>query len=328
MKKLNIYGLGGAGVNILNQIDIQSNLAGFPEASLIQIDSNKSNISKFTNPEVKTHLIPGIKGAGKVQKVAFRAAQPYLDKILSEDAPAENNIIISSISGGTGSPILALMVSEFQKRDVNFVVIGINGIVCYRSAKNTASTLNSLQGVCRVNKKPCVLDYYSNADSSEEQINNDILDNINGLAMLFSGDNSRLDNVDLHNFFDYTTVLEDVNPTLVHLHQRSTTEENFGELESELAEVGVITMASLYPEESEVIDTTNHSLYECYGILPEGISKVSDAKNLHFFTTVSDVNDAAMEVSNVVAKYQDIEDRINANTVMTGDTNDEGFAFD
>ena len=134
---LSVYACGGTAINISKLIqleDVQINL----------LDSSDSNLAGSTSKNV--FLLEKIDGAGKDRRVIydyFKNQPEVVEEILVRFKPSEQlNVVLCSITGGTGSMMGAYIAKELAKQGKNFVVVAINQ---HQSAKELENGLNSLK---------------------------------------------------------------------------------------------------------------------------------------------------------------------------------------
>jgi len=206
--KLNIYCCGGAGSNIgLNFIKYNNRKdPGFAELQTYFIDASRSNISSVI-PDEYVYLVDGLDGSGKRRDSNYASLSECSKEILHTFKPADVNIVLHSASGGSGSVLGPIIVSELLSRDEVVVVLTIGSTSSRIETDNTVKTLKSYEMISRKREHPVNVHYRENGNSlSRGTVDQEIQTAIVILAAIFSGANHELDSSDLKNFLNYTRV--------------------------------------------------------------------------------------------------------------------------
>ena len=134
-----IYATGGTGVNIGMQVaDLDTNIHF--------IDTSNSNLAKHRGENV--YLVEGMDGAGKDQSVTYNHFKGQAGDVLTKFKPSEHlNIVVTSLTGGSGAILGALIAKELITQDFNTVVIGVisrSSLVELRNARNALMTYKAM----------------------------------------------------------------------------------------------------------------------------------------------------------------------------------------
>lgn len=134
-----IYATGGTGVNIGMQVaDL--------DTSVHFIDTSNSNLAKHRGENV--YLVEGMDGAGKDQSVTYNHFKGQAGDVLTKFKPSEHlNIVVTSLTGGSGAILGALIAKELITQDFNTVVIGVisrSSLVELRNARNALMTYKAM----------------------------------------------------------------------------------------------------------------------------------------------------------------------------------------
>ena len=197
---LNIYCCGGTGVNIgkrINDLDF----------SVYFIDSSRSNIKDLNSDYV--FLVEDMDGAGKNRKITYEKFKEFAETILIKFKPSKAlNIVISSLSGGTGSVISPLITKKLIENGHSTIVIGIDSTNSAIEIENSVKTLKSYKSISNATGKPIALYYVEN--NVREEADKEVLDFINviGNILLNTQITEEFDLTDLHNFINYDNVTE------------------------------------------------------------------------------------------------------------------------
>lgn len=321
----NIYGCGGTGVNIIRQRDIvvDEGLVGFPKVNLIAVDTSTANIGGKTPDDITLELIPGVDGMGKSRKLALEECRPHVNKILSRNKPADFNLFIFSLSGGTGSVIGPLLMAECIKRKENVVAITVGNFTNIKETVNSRDTMATLQGISRkLESTVAISSYWLDEENTQDVVDGLIEEDIRALMILASGDNAGLDTRDISNWINYNNVIE-AAPQLVELSVYS------GKSTKDLTEgPGIISVASLYVDKDQPMVSIGQA-YDTYGILPEAMVNITkqEPSNYHYVLSIGNL----IENINVLAKRaesaQNSLKELSSTVVpvLDGDDDDDGF---
>lgn len=201
---LRIYACGGTGTNIITQI---------PNINIdpCYIDTSKSNLSEVD--EQLTFLTPDMDGGGKNRALVYEKFQHHVEDILVRFKPsAQLNVVISSLSGGSGSIIGPLVTKELISKGYNVIVIGVESQHSIKEMDNTVKALMTYQSFSNICKKPISLYYVKNTTRSEAD--QQAIRFINLLTLLVSKEHTaEFDTADLMNFINYTNVTDN-QPTV------------------------------------------------------------------------------------------------------------------
>lgn len=211
MTVMNLYCCGGTGINIGKKLLGMTNSPGFAEIVPYLIDTSKSN-DKGTDHalfENKIYRLEEADGNGKLRTNNYSSISDSINEILHYFKPSEDiNVFVHSASGGSGSVIGPLLVSELMSRDKNVIVLLVGGCNSRIETENTIKTIKSYDSISNKYNKPVACYYIENGQNgfSMNQVNECVMSYINSLAMAYSGKNERLDKSDLYNFINYNKV--------------------------------------------------------------------------------------------------------------------------
>lgn len=219
---LNIYCCGGTGVNIgkrINDLDF----------SVYFIDSSRSNLKDLNSEYV--FLVEDMDGAGKNRKITYEKFKEFAETILIKFKPSKAlNIVISSLSGGTGSVISPLITKKLIENGHSTIVIGIDSTNSAIEIENSVKTLKSYKSISNATGKPIALYYVEN--NVREEADKEVLDFINviGNILLNTQITEEFDLTDLHNFINYDNVTENdpdvgiltVSPNVEYVGEKNT----------------------------------------------------------------------------------------------------------
>lgn len=211
--KLMIYGCGGTGLNLLQDVIEHPNLPTQSPVDAVRIDLSNANERKEC--PLPNYSIPGT-GAGKDRALALEQARPHIDDILKSHLPGTTNVVLFSAAGGTGSVVGPLIIAELMRRGHPVVAFVVGSTLAGKHCKNTHKTLLTLQRQVNSNKVPLSIAYYENAENAgncdrkgtRPEVDDVIAKDIYRLSLLSSEAHRELDRSDFNNFLDYRKVTD------------------------------------------------------------------------------------------------------------------------
>lgn len=260
-----VYACGGAGLNIGSLLEQYrgGNELGFANLNISYVDTSMSNMRANIAQE-NCFIFEGIDGSGQKRTENHEQIAKNIKAILHKFKPSDLNIVISSASGGSGSVIAPLIVSELLANDQSTIVISIGSADTRLFAENTLNTIKSYESISRMRGKP-VVSYYveNNKNVSRSDVDKNVCQTVISLCMLYSRENRELDTRDLFNWinFDRATTFK---PSLASLEICKA---------SETIDVGnVITVATLAKNDSNTNFSTMPE-YQCVGYIPDAVGE-------------------------------------------------------
>lgn len=220
-KQVRIYGCGGAGIKLANKFDRNANFEHCADVQVAYVDSSAANLKALdSSPSVEdnAYLFPNCDGAGHKRDQNAEVIMANIAQVI-EKFPAASplNIIVGSLSGGTGSVVMPVMANEFLKDNIPFIVIGIVSNESLIAADNTIKTIRTFDNFARRNESPVVASFHNNGTNLHNgTVDKEITDVISSLCILASGAHPDLDSEDLRNWIQFSRVC-DVEPQLAAL---------------------------------------------------------------------------------------------------------------
>lgn len=206
--KMNLYCVGGAAFNIGSQFAKYAgrNDPGFAELSAFYIDASKSNIGSSI-PDEFIYLVDGLDGSGKRRDSNYVPLSECSKEVLHQFKPTDVNVVLHSASGGTGSTLGPILVSELLNRGETVIVLLVGSTSSKVEVENTIKTLKSYEMISRKRELPINVHYRENSSSmSRGSVDHDMQMAVMMIAAIFSGSNHELDSSDLKNFINYPRV--------------------------------------------------------------------------------------------------------------------------
>lgn len=208
-QSVTIYGCGGTGVDLVRQYItdpiMEDTLSQRAVERFAFFDTSLANLQGVEKS--KAFLVNGTNGGGSDRS---RNAQIIVDSVkpfLLDFKPSDLNIVVYSVSGGTGSVAGPAIVEELISRGESVVSIITVGVETVRGCENSYRTFLGLERLAEKHNKPVVFTYATmdaRRDTKEAYLYQ--LKCIGAISHLASGRNLRLDAADVENLFTYTNV--------------------------------------------------------------------------------------------------------------------------
>ena len=259
---VSIYGCGGMGVNLVSELQaISAPDAGFAAMATCFIDTSRSNLLAKKVHEDQVFLFEGIDGSGKVRAMNYEDISKNALAILQKFKPSALNIVVHSASGGSGSVIGPVLVSELKAKGEQVIVILVGSTDTRTETENTNKTLKSYEAIAIKRGSPVVTHYLENsAEFNRTIVNKQAKYAISLLCGLYSGQNEELDSADLKNWLDFLR-FNGGAPQLSSL--------NFSVGEKELDKVGTIASVATLPLPEMSTRLAHTPAYQTVGFVPE-----------------------------------------------------------
>lgn len=322
---LRLYGVGGAGINILNNINLPSDATGFPESHFTIIDTSKSNLAIKNVKNLNAFLIPGIDGGGKDRRFTFEMGKDSINKILREHAPKDFNIVIFGLSGATGSVLGPLLIEELLNRGETVVGMGIISTASAKETLNAYNTIGTLQNISlKKVKKPVVVSFYeNNNDTSRSNVDASLETHIRALAMLVSGMNMELDKQDISNWLNYQLVSNipyQLTDLLVYLFDKDIN------LSANITGISVANLLRTKDDKELMIGQQ----YSCVGYCASSTldATTHEIPSMHFIVNNQLMEDRVKRLKTIIDDYKTAEEKLQNNQIIEfSSDNDSGFLF-
>ena len=202
---LSLYACGGAGVNIAKSIRD-------PNIHITFIDTSVSNLK--TVPSENIFLVDGMDGAGKNQAKTYGNFKDIAEDVLVTHKPSDKlNVVISSLSGGSGGISAVLLTRELVKRGLPVIVIGIDSRNSVKEIDNSVKSLKNYKSlICDRMKKPVSMYFIENGVRSDAD--RSAVNFISLLSLLVDkGATDEFDTSDLKSLIYFDTVTDN-HPTM------------------------------------------------------------------------------------------------------------------
>ena len=327
--KLRLYGCGGAGINLcipfLEHKGKQE--AGFAEIDVCFIDTSDANLRKVGDAgKAFTYRVPGasstdmVDGSGMKRTKNFPLIKPRAKEMLQAFKPGDINVVVSSISGGSGSVISPTLTNELLNRGLPTIVIMVGSTTTSIETKNSLETISGFEDISQARNAPVIAVYHENTKSTPQgTVNQRIRATIVLLAAIFSGENDRLDRADIENFLNYNEVT-DFEPGLTNLDFFNKTIE----VQQGHAPVAVLTLTD---------DTTDHDpglplQYQAHGIVSAAAkSSIKIELPLHATLVANFFSDLSARLERDLATVEEIRNAVVVRPVSTKRSASTGMDF-
>lgn len=261
-RTVRFWACGGTGIDLLRDYRETSplNNTNLHATELdTYIDTSDANMHDLSRENV--YRLDNIDGGGKDREKVKAAVIPVLPEILMEHKAGDLNVVMFSLSGGTGSAIGPLIMGHLLKGDHPTIGIVLADHTSSKSTANAISSLTDLESVAHQLNKAVVLHYYKN-DPTKSVLDNDVKSKfvMSTLSILGSGLNLKLDSADINNFIQFPNVTHH-KAGLGQLHVTTDAADWTGELKY------VATYAALLRDEL-TINPPMKMDYDTVGYLP------------------------------------------------------------
>lgn len=202
-----IYGAGGCGVNIVNSFKrYEMSDVGFARFKTVSIDTSNSNVRDFSQKD-QTYLFDTLDGSGKKRAANYDTIAERTKELAAKFPPGDMNVIIHSASGGSGSVIGPLLLSELLTQNASVVAIVIGSRDSRIELQNTINTIKTYQNLSVKHNLPISIIYFENdKENSRAVIDERVRTSVVLLATFFSNEHKEMDTADTTNFLNYHNV--------------------------------------------------------------------------------------------------------------------------
>lgn len=322
-----IYGAGGCGINCVKQISKAVGSDNFAALETYFIDTSDSNIDTknddtyIIDPVTDTGIKRG--GSGKLRTSNSAVISENINNILLQFKPSSTlNIVIHSVSGGSGSVIGPLLVKSLLEKDMPVIVMTVGSTGSNIEANNSLKTLMTYENMSILTKKPINLFYYENGvEKNRKQVDAALNIDLLLLTVLFSGDIRELDDSDLNNFLNYHKVTE-YEPRLTRLgiYQGNPVIDKC---------TSIISAVTVSDKEGDT-DIPNMIIgYQCCGILKEGVAdSLNVTKPIHLVSLTNGFTNVIKNLKTRLNDYKEVVNATNLKSIITeSDDSNNGLIF-
>ena len=222
-RSIRFYAFGGAGSNnlraYLENHPRKEGLLG--DESYCFIDTSLSNLVGVDRDKVFHIKAPDgtpLDGAGGDRSLVAAAATAALPEILRQFPPAEKNIFVFSLTGGSGPTIGHVMALDFLKKGLHAAGVTVRSSESTKRIDTGIKVLGGFEAVVKATNRPFIISIHENDESlSRDQNNIAPSFDLAALSILCSGLNESMDSADTAHLFDYHKVTHH-QPAVALLH--------------------------------------------------------------------------------------------------------------
>lgn len=201
---ISVFACGGCGTNVAKQIsdlDVEVNY----------IDTSTSNLKGVKSDNI--FVLENIDGAGKDRSKTYEHFKDIVEDVLIKFKPSQSlNVVVSSLSGGSGSIIAPLVAKELIRNGHNTIVIAIDSKHSVKELDNTIKAFKTYKSISDGIKKAISIFYIENSNRKESD--NKAVWFINLLSLLVNKQHTEeFDTTDLTNFINFDRVTDNA-PTV------------------------------------------------------------------------------------------------------------------
>lgn len=302
MSKLMVIGCGGCGINLAQHF-INRSEPGYADIDVYMVDTSRSNLTDKIDPN-KVYLFDGVDGSGKVRSTNYEPISERSKEIVQRIGNADVINIIHSGSGGSGSVISPILVSELVKKGRWVIVSVIGSTGSSIEIANTLKTLKSYAAISEQTGVPIPVTYFENSPMNPRaQIDDQVKTHVIMTSLFFSGKHRELDSADLHHFLSYDRSTN-FSPAMVKLDYFDGTEINLGRDE---AVVSAVTLT----DENTSSDISHPIDYQAVGFLAPVVAQHTSFKMpLHAVLVLNAFNPIVSRLEAKLAEANDARSAI------------------
>ena len=222
MSTINLYACGGTATNIANLLleSMPEQTEGLANINVVMVDTSDSNLrhgktatfqkegkASFYHVYDKQAAVDGREtdGMGKNRKLTYEVAATHVPTILHSHAPEKFNIVLHSLSGGSGSVLGPLLAKAILEAGQDVIVIATGNEADTADIENTQRSLYGYQNLAEKIGKPICMSYlHTSKETPRAIVNAEAILQIGAIAVITSRQNHGLDSMDIHNFLHFT----------------------------------------------------------------------------------------------------------------------------
>lgn len=313
-----LYGCGGLGINFATKYLNNKGGDGFAAIKPAFIDTSRSNLTSDV-PEELTYILDNTDGSGKVRRENHSQISSSIKNILQSQQPGEFNIVVFSASGGSGSVLGPLIVSELLARNLPVVVLTAGSSESNITANNTVNTLKSLAAISKKADAPVVMHYLHNGgDNIRSNVDAKLAFATSCLSYLVSRQNAEMDSKDISHWLRYNHSTE-VSAQLSML-------DIFTDQKTAKSILDPISVASLYVDHDQPHLDEPVPDYSCAGYIQHA---VEDIEEIHFVISTQHLGDTYERLEDTRNEYNNRRDsRVEVRKIVDlNETQDDGMVL-
>lgn len=208
IKTVRAYGLGGGGMDALTELITHPErhpAIGYLDAAFA--DTSDANFEDIHDDSNFYDFGTEKRGSGQVRGANAKEIAEQIPRLLEKFPPAEDNILVATLGGGTGSTALPLLARAIVERGKKVILVGIGIEDSSTTAQNTFDTVKGLDRFSRTIGVAFPLMYAHLADGSTwRKAVADAQFLITSAAILSSDNLRSVDGEDVRSFLDFPRV--------------------------------------------------------------------------------------------------------------------------
>jgi len=223
-----LIGCGGGGINLVNKLS-----KFVKDDQVLLIDTSTSNIDNNAK-KFQFLKIDGFDGSGKFRATNYNEISKFISNQLFEiDELADINIILFSLSGGSGSVIAPLLLSEIKRRDKISICVCISDSESFIDVTNT---YNTLQSIATITSKNDIYLPFMLFDNSYQRsvVDKSIINKVSKLIKVLSTKLKEIDNTDIMNWLQPNRMFPDISPGIKTLFIDTDVKGSWNEMTGEV----------------------------------------------------------------------------------------------
>lgn len=323
---ISIWACGGGGINVVGSIPRTGEDKGHESAVRYYLDTSDRNMRQngLDPSDENVFLLPGANGSGGLMSENKAEIADSIGKLLAKYPRSDLNIIVSSASGGSGSPFALYLAKELLERDEAVVVLMMGSFESSRRIENTLASVRSLNGICRATNKPIAFTYRQNDRPDDKDVNAAIQSDIRSLCLLYSNRLGTIDAKDLYHWNRFEKVCDKDHYTPMP-YLLSIYGGNDPEMFTKIKEP--ISVASVYNSgvEPENLKFDIIPSYTTHGIMQDSTMSID---SIHYVVSRDALDDIVGELLSVKDKAtKEIAARHKKPVLDLGSVDSDGMGF-
>ena len=172
--KIKVWGLGGFGVN---QVCNLPNILNYNNSTYCIIDTSTANTHRQNVDNRVNVIYVGSDGHGKLRGTNLDVLQQKVDNIVyTDEDESDIDIVIFSLSGGSGSVVGPLVVKALSRKDKPVIIITVADATSTVDCENSIKTIKSIENISRNSYVNMIL--FDNSLDGREQVDNSIINKL------------------------------------------------------------------------------------------------------------------------------------------------------
>lgn len=217
MKDINVYGLGGCGITILNTLVEEGKQKRFID-QIVGVDMSGANPGiEGAFPILR---LEGGEGSGGDRRANSGIAEDFMKQLLAQFPANKINIVIYGAGGGSGATMGPYLVRLLISKGIPVLSMIVGDTTSLNERKNTIGTLRSMAAQAQLLGSPILFSYRENkTGNTQGAVNRKVVQTIDNAVTMLNLENERIDYADVKNFFFFSKIT-DAEPILAQMSFR------------------------------------------------------------------------------------------------------------